>query len=563
MEFRYQFKRIPLMKKRRRKSRQQRNLTKTQPPKSLQRIASKALQACVSLSEIEQTGPRKGKFAKGAKVAAGSGFFVAPDLIATNIHCVVGTTWVFVEPVSLPNAYPIESVVAFDDKIDLVILRVSIKGTPLSLADSDAVRIGEQIYAVRCVGGGIEERGARGAITPGTVHGIRDTDTHLRLQTILSHGNSGGPVINKAGEVIGIAVAGGSSVDEGSGKRVSDFAYAIPSKAVKRLLESDQAEEPFETWRERPRIHSYAEASHGYVKQSKGQYKAAIKHYTAALQLNPDLAELYHNRGTLKNILGQHKAAIADWDTALKYNPAFTEAYFNRGAAKNTLSDHEGGIADCSAALALNPDAMPAYYNRAQAKMELNRYAEGIADYDKALEFPMSEADAYGAYYNRALAKYLLGVEKAAAGEEEAAVELYHASIPDYTAAIKVAPDRILTGRNYNNRGYSKYLIAEYESAIGNMEEARELYEEAMIDSEEAIKLDRKNAYAYCTRAVTKVAFEVYGDAIDDFNRAIKLDPGFAHAYHQRGLAKRAIRQEKAAEADFRKAKQLDPNVGK
>ena len=172
---------------------------------------------------------------------------------------------------------------------------------------------------------------------------------------------------------------------------------------------------------------------------------------------------------------------------------------------------------------------MPAYYNRAQAKMELNRYAEGIADYDKALEFPMSEADAYGAYYNRALAKYLLGVEKAAAGEEEAAVELYHASIPDYTAAIKVAPDRSLTGRNYNNRGYSKYLIAEYESAIGNMEEARELYEAAMLDSEKAIQYDRKNAYAYCTRAVTKVAFEIYDGAIDDFNRALKLDPGFAH----------------------------------
>ena len=49
------------MKKRRRKSRQQRGVTKERHPKSLQRIASKALQACVSLSEIEQTGPGKGK----------------------------------------------------------------------------------------------------------------------------------------------------------------------------------------------------------------------------------------------------------------------------------------------------------------------------------------------------------------------------------------------------------------------------------------------------------------------------------------------------------------------
>lgn len=550
------------MRKRKRKSPHKQKIKKREDT-SLQRIASRALHACVSLLEIEQTDPQKGKFAKGVKVAAGSGFFVAPDLIATNIHCVVGTTWVFVDPVSLPNVYPIESVVAFDDKIDLAILRVSVEGMPLSLADSNTVRVEEEIYAVRCVGGGIEEKGASGAITPGTVHGIRDTDRYLRLKTVLSHGNSGGPVINKAGEVIGIAVAGGSSVDERGGKHVSEFAYAIPSNTVKTLLAAGGAEESLETWREQPRIHAYAEASQGYVKQSKGEYKAAIKHYTAALQLNPDLAEVYHNRGTLKNALGQHKTAIADWDAALRCNPALAEAYFNRGAAKNTLGDAEGSIADCTAAIDLNPEAMPAYYNRAQAKMELKRYAEGIEDYDKVLKLPISKTDSYGAYYNRALAKYLLGLDTAAQGDEEEAVQLYHASIPDYTHAIKVAPDRILASRNYNNRGYSKYLIAEHESAHGNMEEARNLYEAALLDSEEAIKRDRKNAYAYCTRAVAKVAFEAHTAAIDDFDRAIKLNPDFASAYHQRGLAKQAIGRQREAEVDFRKAKQLDPNVGK
>lgn len=550
------------MRKRKRKSPHKQKIKKREDT-SLQRIASRALHACVSLLEIEQTDPQKGKFAKGVKVAAGSGFFVAPDLIATNIHCVVGTTWVFVDPISLPNVYPIESVVAFDDKIDLAILRVSVEGMPLSLADSNTVRVEEEIYAVRCVGGGIEEKGASGAITPGTVHGIRDTDRYLRLKTVLSHGNSGGPVINKAGEVIGIAVAGGSSVDERGGKHVSEFAYAIPSNTVKTLLAAGGAEESLETWREQPRIHAYAEASQGYVKQSKGEYKAAIKHYTAALQLNPDLAEVYHNRGTLKNALGQHKTAIADWDAALRCNPALAEAYFNRGAAKNTLGDAEGSIADCTAAIDLNPEAMPAYYNRAQAKMELKRYAEGIEDYDKVLKLPISKTDSYGAYYNRALAKYLLGLDTAAQGDEEEAVQLYHASIPDYTHAIKVAPDRILASRNYNNRGYSKYLIAEHESAHGNMEEARNLYEAALLDSEEAIKRDRKNAYAYCTRAVAKVAFEAHTAAIDDFDRAIKLNPDFASAYHQRGLAKQAIGRQREAEVDFRKAKQLDPNVGK
>ena len=542
-----------------------RRQVKNKKNKSLQRIASTALRASVVLTEIEQTGPLKDGFMKGKKIAAGSGFFVAPHLIASNIHCIVGTTWVFVEPVSLPDMYPVESVVAYDDQMDLVIFRVEPEGVPLSLADSDAADIGERVYAVRATGGGVEEKGARGAVTEATVHGVRESDAHLRLRTLLSAGNSGGPVINKAGEVVGIPVAGGSSIDGTGAGRQHEFAYAIPSNAIKHLLSVAESgtEEPFEAWREQPKIRAYAEASQAYMKQREGKYKAAIKHYTAALKLNPNLVSLYQNRGTLKNVLGQHKAAIADWDAALERSPDFVEVYFNRGGAKTALGDFEGGVADCSTAIELHPEAMPAYYNRAQAFMELKRYVAGIEDYDKVLTFHISKADSYGAYYNRALAKYLLGLDKTAEGDVEAAIPLYQSAIPDYTQAIEVAPTPALVSRNYNNRGYTKYLIAEYESGEGNMDKARTLYEEAMSDSEEAIRRDRKNAYAYCTRAVTKAAFEEYETAIDDFDRAIKLQSDFAHAYYQRGLAKQQLGQQKQAEVDFRKAKQLDPEIEK
>ena len=156
-----------------------------------------------------------------------------------------------------------------------------------------------------------------------------------------------------------------------------------------------------------------------------------------------------------------------------------------------------------------------------------------------------------------------MGLEEAALGHQAEAVRLHYAAILDYTQAIKVAPNRKLASKNYNNRGYTKYLIAEYESADGNMAEARVLYEEAMDDSEEAIKCNRKNAYAYCTRAVVRIAFDAHEAAMDDFDEAIKLYPGFAHAYHQRGLAKQAIGQQREAEVDFQKAKQLDPDIEK
>ena len=111
--------------------------TKNNKNRPLQRIASKALGASAVLLKVEPTGHRRGEQIQAVKIAAGSGFFVAPHLIATNIHCVVGTTTVLVEPVNLRVPYPVTDVVAFDDTIDLVILQVSTEGMPLPLADSD------------------------------------------------------------------------------------------------------------------------------------------------------------------------------------------------------------------------------------------------------------------------------------------------------------------------------------------------------------------------------------------------------------------------------------------
>ncbi len=531
--------------------------------KKLQQISSKALTASVALLEIQHKKQLTDKLMLGAKVAAGNGFFVGPGLIATNIHCVVGTTWVFAESVPMATQFPIESVVACDDESDVVILKVGGERTPLPLADIDALKVNSPVYAVRCVGEDMEAKGAQGVITPGTVHSLGRSHKRLRLRAPLTHGNSGGPVLNSKGEVIGIVVTAGSRAGKQTARARPDFAYAISSNVLKALLEGAREAEPFEAWRKQPRIRAHAEISQANRKQVQGKYHAAIKHYDAALRLNPDLAEAYHNRGTVRNSLGQHREAIADWDTALKYNPELTEAYCNRGAAKLSLEDAQGCITDCSTAAELNPDEVSAYYNRAQARMELNQYVEGIEDFDKAISLNLGRADLYGAYYNRALAKYLLGQAKAAQGDEEEAVKLYRASIPGYTEAMKVAPDASLTSRNYNNRGYSKYLIAEYESAMGDKKKARNLYESALNDSNKAIKFDRKNAYAYCTRAVAKVARDAHDAAIDDFGQAITLKPDFAHAYYQRGLAKQEIGRQEEAEEDFRKAKQLDPDVGK
>ena len=97
-------------------------------------------------------------------------------------------------------------------------------------------------------------------------------------------------------------------------------------------------------------------------------YEAAIIDYDEAIQLKPDFAEAYTNRGVAKHRLGRYVAAIADCDKAIQLRPDEALAYANRGYVKTQLSQQEAAIADCNEALRLDPYLAVAYNSRAIAK---------------------------------------------------------------------------------------------------------------------------------------------------------------------------------------------------
>ena len=85
---------------------------------------------------------------EGDARTGGSGFFVAPDKIATAIHVVTGADLDSLHVKSGDTHYTIQEVTAYDAKIDLVVLRVSDEGVPLVLVDSQAVRSGDTVFFV-------------------------------------------------------------------------------------------------------------------------------------------------------------------------------------------------------------------------------------------------------------------------------------------------------------------------------------------------------------------------------------------------------------------------------
>ena len=470
-----------------------------------EQIAKKALAATVYLEMKNSTGTTLG---------FGSGFFVKPNQIATNFHVIEGAAQGTAKLVGKDTRYQIEGIIATDKANDLAVLKVTAYGvTPLSLGDSDTVNIGAKVYVAG------NPKGLEGTFSDGLIsRRERYPKKRLQMTAPISPGSSGGPVLNSAGEVIGISVSVHRALD------AQNLNFAIPSNYLKALLGEARPAKPLSENSRTISAETYF--LRGNAKYELGLYHAAISDYDAAIRLKPDSAGAYYNRGRAKHNLKEYFAAIADYDTVIRLKPDYAGAYNNRGAAKVKLGQYFPAISDYDMAIRLKPGFFLAYYNRGHAKYRLKQYDAAISDYTQAILLKSDDADAY---YNRGNAKAALGQ--------------YFPAISDYDVAIRLRPDY---AGAYYNRGHAKYDLKQYEAAIA--------------DYDVAIRLRPDYAGAYYNRGHAKYRLKQYFRAISDYDMAIGLNPDYANAYVYRGLAKRDLKQYEAAIADYDIAILLKPD---
>ncbi len=467
------------------------------------------------------------------RYGAASGFFVAPDKIATNIHVVAHPGPVFIKSPDEKTVWTVEGVTAFDVRNDLAILKIAGKSTPSLLGDSDTVRVGDTVITTGFPDG-------RYRVTEGVVHRVRSGNKWLQMEIKLSGGSSGSPVRDSKGHVIGIVYA-----------IEIPYSYAIPSNALRGLIDGSKSAEPLTVWRERKPIRAYIYSVRGQRKYNLGQYDAAVTDFDKAIILYPQKADAYYNRGLAKFTLG--------------------DLEFAQGHLEKAWRLYEAGIEDSMQAIKLNPEDTYAYHNRAGGKFRLGqskanqgdiakgqRYYQGaIQDWTRVIELNPELADPYN---NRGIAKATLGESKAGHGDIAGAQELYAAAIEDCTQAIWLHPE---SAEPYINRGYARFRLGKTKAEQEDMVGAQELYAAAVQDFTEAIELDPESAYAYGNRGVAKAALGNAEGAIEDFDAAIRINPEYTEIYYDRGRAKETLGQEEAAKADFEKAKALNPDVGK
>lgn len=162
----------------------------------------------------------------GSPIASGSGFFIDPACVGvTNYHVIEGAYTATITTVD-GATYEMGMILYYDKERDIAVFDAlpttpgaELRSPYLNLASPSSIQNGDVVYAIG------SPLGLQNSITDGLVSNKNrilpgDTKSYIQTSAPISHGNSGGPLLNEYGEVVGINSA---SIDEGQ-----NLNFAIP-----------------------------------------------------------------------------------------------------------------------------------------------------------------------------------------------------------------------------------------------------------------------------------------------------------------------------------------------
>lgn len=193
----------------------------------------------------------------------------------------------------------------------------------------------------------------------------------------------------------------------------------------------------------------------GYAYQSLGDNVSAIEDFSKYIQMESQKPIGYGYRGWAKYFQKDYMGALSDFNKQVELDPNSPEAYYNRGSAKSELNDHYGAINDYLKAIKLDEGFSMAYNNMAWSKFNLKKYSDALMDANKAISL---DSRNYVAFDSRAEIKFSL--------------KDYKGCIMDCDNAINMNPK---IANSYFLKGRASYRLGDKEKACQYWSKAGEL----------------------------------------------------------------------------------------
>ncbi|MGH9968993.1 MAG: trypsin-like peptidase domain-containing protein [Pyrinomonadaceae bacterium] len=293
--------------------------------------------------------------ATGDTLTTGSGFFIRPGEVVTNLHVIRGARRCEVKTLDgKGRVHPVTGILAMDEEGDLALLSVPTaperaRSSELAAALPDE---GEQIFVI---GNPLK---LEGSVSDGIVSAVREVPNVgkiIQITAPISHGNSGSPIFNLKGQVIGVVtvkVTNGQNINLAIGAsrvralspgklrqftdlpakdKIGDMGEALYRTGLDSLWlgNYDSAVGYFENAANRNPKRADAWIQVGYCKVKQGKTQEAIKAYKQALQLKPNSEEVLNKLGDAYYYAGRLLEAIESYKEAARLSPENPEAHYN------------------------------------------------------------------------------------------------------------------------------------------------------------------------------------------------------------------------------------------
>ena len=441
---------------------------------------------------------------KGNPLSYGSGFFISKDgKIITNYHVIENGYRAIIKTLN-GKTYDHVFLLSFDEKKDIALLEVNENNAPpVKIGDSDFVEQGDKVITIG------NPEGFQNTVSEGIISGIREYEEikFFQFSSPISHGNSGGPLYNLNGEVVGIATL--------MSKTGQNLNFAVPINYIVPLKQ-DQKRLLLEK---------------RYLENQKKKLTAKfLEKLKQSSELEPEQTlskeafELYKKVEASTNsfyILGtENLTSIQLLEQAIQVDPYYHAAYYMLGLSYSNRKNYSVAEKYFLQSIELKHRHQEAYTELAYIYKKQNLFDKALEYYNKSLNTGPSNGSILSnigeIYLNKG------NLEKAESYYKKTLNQKDKRFYLDEIAYFYLKTGRLKKSWNYLKDSFNLF------PDDATLKTKIDLYKKY---------LDKNNFYALASVGFIYYSLDKYKEAIEYFEKALKFNKSEFDQYYKLGMS--------------------------